>query len=354
MPGTTRRSSTIRQRHTRQTWINLAGITLALILFFGIIFGTWWLMMPAPAAHIDPLPWHNDLQETADRLERDVQALAADIGERNLHRPGTMDAAVRFLEDQLSETGRSVGFHSYELRRGRYAGHTSLNLYIEIPGTDQPETILIVGSHYDAVLNSPGANDNASGMAVLLELARIFADRPQPVTVRFVAFANEEPPFFQTEDMGSYAYAERSRSLGEEIRAAMILDGLGYFSDEPGSQVYPLPGFSGLYSDRADFIGFVTRLRDLGLLRKATKGFRSHDLFPVQAAALPGFIPGVNWSDHWSFWQHGYSAFLVTDTLPFRDPDYHSAADTPERLNYRHMARITHALAETIETLSEP
>lgn len=189
-------------------------------------------------------------------------------------------------------------------------------------------------------------------MAALLALAEWFRDQPQSVTIRFLAFANEEPPFFHTRSMGSYAYASRCRELNEEIIAMIALDGLGYYSDEPGSQKYPLPGLKFIYPDTADFISFVTRIRDSGLLNRALKAYRRHASIPSEGAALPGFIPGVYWSDHWSFWKKGYPAFLVTDTLLYRDPAYHSPGDIPGRLDYVRMARVTEGLKAVIIKLA--
>ncbi|CAN5293233.1 hypothetical protein BH23BAC3_BH23BAC3_29140 [soil metagenome] len=187
---------------------------------------------------------------------------------------------------------------------------------------------------------------------MLLALAGELVDSKPGLTIRLVAFANEEPPFFQTSDMGSYAYARWSRDHNENIVAMIALDGLGYFDNTPGSQNYPLPGLGFAYPKRAEFIALVTRLSDLNLLKRISEGFKNSNLIPSESAALPGFLPGVNWSDHWSFWKHGYSAILITDTLLFRDPYYHTANDTPERLNYDNMARISSALVHAIMELN--
>ena len=198
---------------------------------------------------------------------------------------------------------------------------------------------IVVGAHYDTVPGSPGADDNASGVAVLIELARLV-----PSGVRFVAFANEEAPYFLGPEMGSFVYA---RERGAKVRAMFSLEMLGYFSDAPGSQNYP-PPLSLFYPDRADFIAFIGDLGALGLVRRSIASFRKHAKFPSEGLAAPSFIPGIAWSDHWSFRKHGYPAVMITDTAFYRYPHYHRASDTPDKLDYERMARVTLGLAEML------
>lgn len=212
--------------------------------------------------------------------------------------------------------------------------------------------MVIIGAHYDSVIHSPGANDNASAVAALLSLAGKFNNNPLPNTVRFLFFANEEPPFFHSEDMGSYAYAIAISNIDENVTGMIALDGLGFYSQEENSQRYPVPGIGLAYPKKANFIGFVTRLSDRKFMNKALNAFRETASIPSEGAALPGFIPGVYWSDHWSFWQHDIQALLVTDTLLYRDPYYHTPNDTPERLDYEMMARVTVGLQSVIRELA--
>lgn len=295
----------------------------------------------------------------AERLEFDVRVLADEIGERNLFRPEAFDRAADHIETRFQEAGLSVERESFEVRETdpgalpeTRAETRAENLIAEIRGRQSPEEIVVVGAHYDTVHGSPGANDNASAVAALLALAEQFAEHPQPRTLRFVAFANEEPPFYMSADMGSHIHARNAREREEDIRAMMAMDGLGYFSDEPDSQQFPGPGLGMLYPDQANFIGFVSRLGDRALLRRALAAFRDKASIPSEGAALPAVVPGVAWSDHWSFWEHDYPAFFVTDTLPFRDPYYHSPGDTPERLDFERMGRVTHGLTAVIRDLA--
>jgi len=318
-----------------------------------LIFGVWWFMMPPTITQDENNNFNNNYIEMREQIKEDVQYLAGSIGERNMHTSGTMDSAKSYISQRFKSIGYDVEDHQYTLQRGIYSGRTASNLIAEIPGSTRASEIIIIGAHYDTVPNSPGANDNASGVAVLLATAEQLKELSPERTVRFVAFANEEPPFFQTSDMGSFAYAKRSSERGESITGMIALDGLGYFDDSDGSQSYPLPGLGFAYSKSASFIALVTRLGDYSLLREVSASFKESGAIATESASLPGFLPGVNWSDHWAFWQHDYPGLLITDTLPFRDPHYHSPEDKPDRLNYENMARITSALTLTIQNLAD-
>lgn len=291
-------------------------------------------------------------EELSLTLEADVRALAEGIGERNLRLGDSLGRAADWVEARLEARGLAPERAPYRVSLAPFSGRQVDNLVAEVRGTGASGDIVVVGAHYDTVPGSPGANDNASSVAALLALAEWFRLRPQAQTLRFVAFANEEPPFYLSPDMGSYAYARQCRERNERITAMISMDGIGYYRDEPGSQHYPLPALRLLYPDRADFIGLVSRPTDALLLRRALKAFRQGSTLPVQGATLPAALPGVAWSDHWSFWQFGYSAFMVTDTLPFRDPCYHQSSDTADRLDYPRMAKVVAGLRAVIGQLA--
>jgi Zn-dependent M28 family amino/carboxypeptidase len=188
-------------------------------------------------------------------------------------------------------------------------------------------------------------------VAAVLDLAQRLSGRPPPRTIRFVAFVNEEPPFFQTRDMGSAVYATAARARGDRIVAMLSLETMGYYSDEKGSQQYPAP-MAAVYPDTGDFIGFVANVGSARLLLKARRAFRRRTSFPLQSAAVPASLPGVGWSDHWAFWQAGYPAMMVTDTAPFRYPWYHTPDDTPDKIDYDKLALVVDGLEAVIESLS--
>jgi Zn-dependent M28 family amino/carboxypeptidase len=184
----------------------------------------------------------------------------------------------------------------------------------------------------------------------MLALARRFSGTRTSRTVRFVAFANEEPPFFQTDLMGSRVYAKQCRARDENIAAMLSLETMGYFDDSAGSQRYPLP-FGLLYPSTGNFIGFVGNMRSGDLVRRAVGTFRRSEPFPSEGGALPDFIPGIGFSDQWSFWQEGYDALMVTDTAMFRYPHYHEAEDTPDKIDFDRLARVVRGLARVVDEL---
>jgi len=286
-------------------------------------------------------------RELALELEADVRMLAETIGERNVFRAEELERAARFIEEELEEVGFAPRRQTFQVR-----GVDCHNLEVELEGYRDPDEIIIVGAHYDSVVGSPGANDNGSGVAATLALARIFSGRQPARTLRFVFFVNEEPPFFTTPDMGSLVYARRSGERGERIRGMLSLETIGYYDDRPGTQKYPLGVLSWFYPDRGNFIGFVANLRSRSLLRTALGSFRAEARIPSEGAALPGSVPGVGWSDHWAFWQEGYPAIMLTDTAPFRDPEYHSPGDLPDRLDYERMALVVRGLEPVLERLA--
>jgi Zn-dependent M28 family amino/carboxypeptidase len=278
-------------------------------------------------------------------LQSDVQTLAGEIGERNMRRFDRLNAAADFVQDSFERAGLHYRRQSYELN-----GRLCHNMEAQISGAS-PQ-IVLVGAHYDSVVGSPGANDNGSGVAGMLALARRFAGKSTPLALRFVAFVNEEPPYFLTPQMGSLVYARACREHGDRIAAMISLETIGYFSDAPHSQAYPLPGFSAFYPTTANFIGFVANPHSRKLLRRVTSTFRKQNRIPAESAALPQFIPGVGWSDHWSFWQYRYPALMVTDTAPFRYPHYHLPTDTPDKLDYDRFTLVVSGMEKVIADLA--
>ncbi|OEU49437.1 MAG: hypothetical protein BA866_11885, partial [Desulfobulbaceae bacterium S5133MH15] len=263
-----------------------------ILLASAIMSGLFTLTNMPGSSYRGPLPpLSEEEQLTADLLEKHVHILANEIGPRNIWRRSTMESTVRYLDKVLSDAGYTVQqqeFRSHEV--------TSLNLEVEIPGHSYPEEIVVVGAHYDTVSDCPGANDNGTGVAALLELARLLNNSSPQRTVRLVAFANEEPPFFSSNTMGSAFYAARCYDRKEKIVGMLSLETVGYYSDEAGSQNYPFP-FSMFYPDTANFIGFVGNLRSRQLVRQTIAAFRSHAKFPSEGLSAPSFIAGVGWSD---------------------------------------------------------
>ena len=282
----------------------------------------------------------------ASRLRAHVEMLAGTIGERNVWRCEALDRAARYVSAQFSSGGYAP--RAADVRRGEDSGQQYRG--------DADGSRACGGDRRGRRplrhrIRLPGANDNGTGVAAVLELAQRFSERPQPRTIRFVAFVNEEPPFFHTEHMGSVVYANAAKVRGDRVTAMLSLETMGYYSDEKGSQKYP-GEIASLFPDVGNFIGFVANSASARLLLKARRAFERRTPFPLQSAAAPDDVPGVGWSDHWAFWQAGYAAMMVTDTAPFRYPWYHTAEDTPDKIDYEKLAHVVDGLEAVIESLA--
>jgi Zn-dependent M28 family amino/carboxypeptidase len=324
--------------------IALASVIIAL----GAGFVWLWRMTQMPLRPFEgPLPALSAPQaELAGRLADHVKYLSATIGERNVDPVGSLQSTIDYLRKNLVDAGYAAREQTYNLR-----GDAVSNVEAELVGTSSTEGIVVVGAHYDTVEGTVGADDNASGVAATLELARLLRTSKLRRTIRFVFFVNEEPPYFQTDEMGSLVYAQKLRRDAVPVSAMISLEMLGFYSDAAGSQKYP-PPLSLFYPNRGDFIGFVGNSESRCLVRKATRMFRESASFPSEGLAAPGSWPGVGWSDHWSFWQQGYPAIMVTDTALFRNPYYHSHRDTADRLDFGRMARVVDGVGKVIVSLA--
>lgn len=333
----------------RRAALALAGLAAAVA---AAAAATWVALavvaMPAPARVLAPPP-EAAVAGIESRLRDHVEALAGTIGVRHARRHGSLDAAVRYIEAGFAARGLPV-------RREEFGTDPVFeNVEAEIRGTTSPHEIVLVGAHYDTVPASPGADDNASGVAGLLELAGLLADARPQRTLRLVAFANEESPWFMTDAMGALVHARRARDRGDRIVAMLSLEMLGSFSTAAGSQRYPRP-LAWFYPDTGDFIGFVANRQSRALVRRLVGGYRELPGVPAQGIAAPvSLVRDIARSDHGAFWAHGYAAVMVTDTANFRYPFYHTALDTPDSLDYRRMALVVAGLAHTLglETRAE-
>ncbi len=281
------------------------------------------------------------------RLQTHVQRLAGEIGERNVFHPEALHAAAAYIGDVWAGQGYAVHRQSYDVH-----GVVSANLEVSRAGSWGTDGMVLLGAHYDSVYGSPGANDNGSAVAALLELAGMFAAAAPALTVRFVAFVNEEPPFFTSDQQGSMRYARAARRRGDDIRLMIALETIGSYDDVPGSQHYP-PLLRWFYPSSANYIAFISNLLSRRMLKRLATAFRTVSDFPLQTATLPAIIPGVDWSDHRSFWRQGYRALMVTDTAFYRYPWYHTAGDTPEKLDYASIASVTEGMFGAVMRLCD-
>lgn len=309
------------------------------------VFAWWWMILVPKSDHppSGPIDPPITLQEA---LRLDVASLAGEIGPRHIHGGDSLDRAATFIDRAFSDAG-------YKVTRQRFAveGEPCTNLEVAIPGSTTPDEIVVIGAHYDTIATTPGADDNASGIAVMLALARAFHTRSVERTLRFVAFANEEPGFFETDAMGSVIYAQALHAKGEHVVAMLSIESVGYYDDAAGSQDYPFP-VNLFYPDTGNFIAMVGNIASRDLVHDVVGAFRARSQLPSEAGALPEWMPGVGWSDHWAFWQIDVPAVMVTDTAPFRNPAYHRPTDTPDTLDYRRMALLVDGLVAVIDTLT--
>ena len=283
-------------------------------------------------------------------LRRWVELLSVDIGARPGQDATKSRIAAKWIESELSEG--NMGYRP-QVSFFEADGIEYRNVEAELAGTSRAEEIVVVGSHYDSVAGSPGANDNATGVAAMLALAQAFTGLENARTLRFVAFANEEPPYFRSESMGSLIYARACREKGERIVGMISLDSLGYYTDAENSQQFP-PGLRKFYPDTGNFVGIVGDQSSKSLIDAFYEHFRSVSDFPVQKAALPPDLPGIGWSDHWSFWQVGYQGLMVTDTATYRYPHYHKISDTPDKIDFVRYTRVVKALSGALKRLVNP
>ncbi|HEX5181579.1 MAG TPA: M28 family peptidase [Allosphingosinicella sp.] len=330
--------------------IRLGALAAVLLLLFGLPTALLLWMTAVPGrSYSGPLPSLTPAQtDLAGRLRAHVESIASQP--HNVAHPDALEAAAGYLETQLLRLGYPVHRQTFT------AGGVSVrNIEVTVESADPRAPTLVVGGHYDSVGDAPGANDNGTGAAAVVELARELADlrNRSALRIRLVLFVNEEPPFFKTGSMGSLVYARALKRGGEPVLGMLSLETIGFYSDLPDSQHYPFP-LGLLYPSTGNFIAFVGTTGSRSWVRRATGAFRAAARFPSVGGSAPALIQGIDWSDHWSFGQVGIPAAMVTDTAPFRYPYYHTAADTPDKVDYGRMARVVDGLAAMIRSWASP
>jgi Peptidase family M28 len=303
--------------------------------------------VPGTSYHGAPPPLTPEEAALAVALGQHVATIAA--REHNVVHYDELEKVARYIEATLASAGYVVGRQEF-VTDGQPV--RNIDATIEPAGASDPE-VIVVGAHYDSVRGSPGANDNGSGTAAVLELARLLRDLGGKTSkrIRLVLFVNEEPPYFRTEAMGSLNYARALAQRRERVVAMYSLETIGFYSSAPESQAYPAP-FGLIFPDRGDFVAFVGLLRSRPLLRETIRSFRSHTSFPSIGGVAPGFVPGIAWSDHWAFAEQGFQAVMITDTAPFRYPHYHRPSDTPDKVDTENLARLVKGIERVIRDLA--
>ena len=316
---------------------------LVLLIVLLLLVGSWfWLTQPllssarpSPERTVDPL-----------RLQEHVRKLSIELSPRDENHIENLDRVAAYIKDEFSQTTALVSEQPY-----RVQGKSYRNVIAQF-GPESAERI-VVGAHYDVAGPFPGADDNASGVAGLIELARLLGRQQPPMRVELVAFSLEEPPYFGTTGMGSSVHAQSLRRQNIRVRAMFSLEMIGYFSDAPNSQHFPVGILGALYPSTGNFIAVVGRLSDWSLVRRTKATMRNASLLPVYSINAPIFVPGVDFSDQLNYWHAGYNALMITDTAFYRNRNYHTAQDTEEKLDYKRMAMVVEGVYAAVAELTK-
>jgi hypothetical protein len=317
-------------------------LLVVLILLLLLIVSWFWITQPllsggkpSPERTVDP-----------SRLQEHVRKLSIEFSPRDESHIENLDQAAAYIKDQFSQTTALVSEQPY-----RVQGKSYRNVIAQF-GPESKERI-VVGAHYDVAGPLPGADDNASGVAGLIELARLLSRQQPPMRVELVAFTLEEPPYFRTTAMGSSVHAESLRQQNIQVRVMFSLEMIGYFSDAPNSQHFPVGILGALYPSTGSFIAVVGRLGDWSLVRRTKATMRNASPLPVYSINAPTFIPSIDFSDQLNYWHAGYSALMITDTAFFRNRNYHTAQDTEEKLDYKRMAMVVEGVYASVVELAK-
>lgn len=320
-------------------------LLLVLIVAGALLYPVVKIKMSASVIHPEP----RFLQAGSEKALYDhVHALSVAIGSRSVAEHDRILRAESYIRGILEGQGVPYSLQGYDHEGKRFS-----NVIVELKGTEQPGESVIVGAHYDTVYGTPGADDNASAVAVLLELCRDLKEyRPQR-TLKLIFFVLEEPPAFMTHAMGSYVYAQQAQRSGERIHGMISLEMVGYFSDAEGSQAFPVPGMHMLFPDRGNFIGVIGNVHSRELTLAVAEALKVGSEIPVESLVALPFIPGVGLSDHGPFWKMGYRAVMVTDTAFYRNPNYHTPHDTIETLRFDKMSQLVRGMVHVVEFLTK-
>jgi len=328
------------QRERRRRLARIVLILCLIIVTFGVV-AWFWITQPLLS---QPQPGQTVAVDPA-RLETDVRALSEQLLPRDQTHPGNLDRVAAYIHARLAETGGRVFEQPFTI-----SGNTYRNVICSL-GPESNERI-VVGAHYDSYHEYAAADDNASGVAGLIELGRLLSRAQLPLQVDLVAYTLEEPPYFGTAHMGSVVHAQSLRENGISVKAMLSLEMIGYFSDAPDSQSFPVSLLRAFYPSQGNFIAVVGGLSQSGTARRVKRAMIGSSPLPVYSINAPRFLPGVDFSDHLSYWKAGYEAVMITDTAFFRNHNYHTANDTAEKLDYRRMAMVVAGVYGAVINLS--
>jgi Zn-dependent M28 family amino/carboxypeptidase len=340
----TESSVTVGQIVTRVLLKSLLVILLLLVFISGFVYLA--VKMPGQTVTGDLPPLSPELSALGQRLQEHVFYLSDEIGERSAGQRIKLDQSADYIQQQFESFGYIPVNRTFGEEQFR-------NIEVDLYGLDRRDEIIVIGAHYDTTWLTPGADDNASGVAGLLEIARTLKDQRFSRTLRFIAFANEEVPNYRRAEMGSMDSAKRSFTRNELVTGMIALEMIGYYSSQSGSQRYPRV-MQWFYPDTGNFIAFVSNLASRELQWQAISYFREQAVFPSEGLIAPEWLErSIRRSDHSSYWYYDFPAIMVTDTAFLRNPNYHRSGDVYTTLDYDSMARVISGLTKMIESLAQ-
>ena len=280
-----------------------------------------------------------------ERMRETVSKLSETWYPRDYLHKDNLDAAAAWISSELASTGAAVHDQTYTV-----SGTTYRNVVASY-GPETPSRV-VLGAHYDVVQDVPGADDNASGVAGLLEVGRLLAKDSPSVRIELVAFTLEEPPYFATADMGSAVHAKSLSDTKVECKAMIALEMIGYFSDQAGSQTFPVGGMESIYGDVGNFIAVVGRTDQKTLVDGVRATMAAASGLRTEPLAAPSSLTGVDFSDHRSYWTYSWPAVMVTDTAFYRNTNYHKPTDTQDKLDFGKMELVVVGVHAAVRELA--
>ncbi len=330
------------KKQTKKSLVKLTmyGIIAVVVLVIILIL---WITQPL---FTNPKVNKSEIKINEQMLKFHVRKLSEDFHPRNFANIDNLNATANYIKEEFEKAGGKVSEQIFKEGKNDYR-----NVIVRFG--DESKERIVIGAHYDSCYDTQGADDNASGVAGLIELAKVFGKNKPPIQIELVAYTLEEPPFFATEQMGSFVHAKSLKEKNVNVRLMLSLEMIGYFSDEENSQQFPIPGMRYLYSNKGNFISVVGHFTNIFTVRKVKRLMSESNELPVYSINAPTKLPGVDFSDHRNYWHFGYDALMITDTAFFRNKNYHTTKDTADTLDYGRMARVVEATYYAVKTIAQ-
>ncbi len=330
---------------------NLKEETITVLVMAILTFFIIWILVTQPTFTAQSTQ-NKPLHISSKNLRKHVYTIVEKFSERSYEKIDVLNKTAEYIHNEFSKYSDEVSYQTYKLEEFLdEKEYEYKNVITNFKGTENcSDGVRIVGAHYDTFSGYKGANDNTSSVAGLLELARVLKENPPRCDVELVAYTLEEPPAFRTNKMGSYIHAKRLKEQGTKVKIALVLETIGFYSDEENSQSYPAPYMEWYYPTKANFIAVVSNLSNILEVRKVKSVLKSSTNLPVYSMNAPTFIPGIDFSDHQNYWKFDFPSVMITDTAFYRSNNYHTENDTPDTLDYDKMAKVVEGVFEMVQT----